>query len=113
MSFPIAEPDKWQIAGNNRLLSYIMTRLQADSRAFGPIRWGLPARPSPEQRAATQILVGYKSAWSQDMREWKVDSSTGEVIEPTMAEQNRTWSECIARAEAEIAQSSETQAEAA
>lgn len=113
MSFPVSEPDKWQIAGNNRLLAHIMRQLQANSSAFGPVIYGLPSRPSREQREATRILVGYKNAWSQDMREWKVDASTGEVIAPTMEEQHRTWAECIERAEAEIAHALTPQEQAA
>ena len=49
------------------------------------------------------MLVAYKNAWAQDMREWNFDRETGEIIDPTMAEQDANWIGCMERAEADIA----------
>lgn len=105
--------DHWDIAGNMRLLKHITTLLSANSKALGKV---LPTREirdsagkflhlescaSAEQISTTELLVAYKKAWSQDMREY-VDSETGEIGRPPFAEQERTWSDTIARAMSDI-----------
>ena len=105
--------DLWDIAGNMRLLKHITTILAANSKALGkvlPMRevrdstgrvLHLESHASREQISATELLVAYKKAWSQDMREY-VDSKTGEIGHPPLAEQDRLWDDTIARAMADI-----------
>lgn len=89
--------DGADLSANERLLKYITTRLPANPHA-----WGLPG--SAQQREAVQILVAYKNAWAQDMREWGgIDPSTGELVRATSAEQDSNWKGCMERAEADIA----------
>lgn len=106
--------DGWDIAGNMRLLKHITTVLAAKSNAFGQVPeiqreyqkgkfHRLTSEPSAQQVKTTAVLVAYKKAWSQDMREWGVDEVTGEMIQPPMAEQDAAWNSCMARAAAEIA----------
>lgn len=110
------EGDQWDIVGNLRLLKHITTVMAAKSKIFGEV---LPCRrvcdakgnflhlesvASADQAWSTGVLVAHKKAWSQDMREWGVDSSTGEILKPTLAEQNAAWDEGMRRAMAEIAQ---------
>lgn len=106
--------DLWDSTSNLRLLKHITTVVAAKSDALGAVpamqfeyrdgkRIGLNSVPSTQQRQCTEILVGYKKAWAQDMRE-HVDSETGEIGHPTLAEQDRTWNDVMARAMAEIAQ---------
>jgi hypothetical protein len=107
--------DGWDIGGNLRLLKHITTILSAKANALGEVPQmqvkrdpqGRPlhlmSAPSPQQRQTTAILLSYKQAWSQDMREWKVDEATGEVIAPTLAEQEAAWNGCMQRAMADIA----------
>jgi hypothetical protein len=107
--------DGWDIAGNMRLLKHITTTLAAKSDALGQVpemqreyRHGkffrLLSVPSPQQVQTTAILVAYKKAWSQDMREWGVDAETGELLKPTLAQQDEAWSSCMERAMIEIKQ---------
>lgn len=107
--------DHWDIAGNMRLLKHITTLLAANSAALGkvlPVREVrsasgalicLESQASSEQVSATELLVAYKKAWSQDMREY-VDSETGEIGRPPFAEQERTWNGVMDRAMADIHQ---------
>lgn len=105
--------DHWDVAGNMRLLKHITTLLAANSAALGKV---LPVKEirsesgaliciesqaSSEQVTATELLVAYKKAWSQDMRE-HIDRETGEVGHPPLAEQDRTWNDTIARAMSDI-----------
>lgn len=88
--------DGWDITGNNRFMNYVKKRLSEHPRA-----WGVPH--SNRQVDATRIAVGYKNAWAQDMREAGVlDPTTGEYTQPPREEQDRTWLECMRRAEADI-----------
>lgn len=107
--------DGWDIAGNMRLLKHITTTLAAKSNAFGVVPEmqreyvngkfvRLKSVPSPQQVQATGILVGYKKAWSQDMREWGTNETTGEMIQPSMPEQDAAWNSCMGRAATEIKQ---------
>lgn len=95
--------DAWDIRANRLLLAHITKRLSVAPRCYGPIkpfnfrlqsdgRYENPA--SPEQAAATAVLVAYKCAWARDMREWE-GSPTGE-------EQRLAWEDCMSRAETEI-----------
>lgn len=104
--------DQWETASNLRLLKHITTVLAANSSALGCVpvmqyeerdgkRVGLKSVPSSQQRRCTEILLGYKKAWAQDMREY-VDSVTGEIGRPPLAEQERTWSEVMQRAMGEV-----------
>lgn len=106
--------DGWDIAGNMRLLKHITTALAAKSNAFGVVpeiqreyKNGQFSRlmsvPSAQQVQTTAVLVAYKKAWSQDMREYGVDQITGEMIQPPMAEQDAAWNSCMTRAATEIA----------
>lgn len=105
--------DRWDTASNLRLLKHITTTLAAKSDALGAVppmqyeyrngkRIGLKSVPSAQQIQCTEILVGYKKAWAQDMRE-NVKPETGEYQAP-LAEQDRTWNNVMARAMAEVAQ---------
>lgn len=105
--------DQWDTASNLRLLKHITTTLAAKSDALGAVppmqyeyrngkRIGLKSVPSAQQIQCTEILVGYKKAWAQDMRE-NVKPETGECQAP-LAEQDRTWNNVMARAMAEVAQ---------
>lgn len=104
---PIALPnpdnwqgDKWDIAANLRLMSYLMRQVVKRTRVFG-------APNSPQMKRATDILVGYKKRWSALMRDWDVNRETGEIIEPPLEDQNASWGGLIESAEAEIAKSQE------
>lgn len=110
-----AEPecDPWDLEANQRLLKFITTTLAANSKALGPVLpckrveingkfSHLESQASELQAWSTAVLVAYKKAWAQDMREW-VNDETGEFL-PPMAERDRTWNEVIARAMAEIRQ---------
>lgn len=88
------EGDKWDIAANNRLLSYIMRHIVEKTRFFG-------APGSPEMKAKTDILVAAKKRWAALMRDWDVDRETGEVLEPPMEDQNISWKGAMESAEAE------------
>lgn len=92
---PIALPnpdtwqgDEWDMTANRHLLAYLMRGVLA-KRTYTP--------------AETQVLVAYKKAWSQDMREWGVNQETGEILVPSVEDRKRTWEECIQRAETDIA----------
>lgn len=94
---PVKDPfDGWDIAGNTRFWKYITRRLTDQPRA-----WGAPG--STRQAEATRIAVGYKNAWAQDMRDGcTVDPGSGEIAQPSEAEQTSTWINCMGRAEADI-----------
>lgn len=107
--------DGWDIAGNMRLLKHITTALAAQSNALGEVpeiqreyKNGqfvrLKSVPSAQQVETTAILVAYKKAWSQDMREWGVNETTGEMIQPPMPAQDAAWNSCMQRARADIAE---------
>jgi len=104
--------DQWDSTSNLRLLKHITTALAAKSDALGVVpvmqyefrdgkRIGLKSVPSGQQQRCTEILVAYKKAWAQDMRE-HVDLETGEIGRPPLVEQNRTWAAVMARAMEEI-----------
>src|SRR5580765_4950469 len=90
--------DQWDTSSNLRLLKHITTTLAAKSDALGVVptmqyeyrdgkRVALKSVPSAQQVKCTEILVGYKKAWAQDMREY-VDTDTGEIGRPPLSEQN-------------------------
>jgi hypothetical protein len=79
--------DEWDVRANLHLLAYIRATLGANPRI-----WGAPN--SDEQAAATAVLVRFKRAWAQDMREW------GGEVSPE--ESYRAWHDCMRRAEAQI-----------
>jgi hypothetical protein len=81
--------DEWDVRANLHLLAYIRATLAANPRIWGEIL-------SPEQAAATAVLVLYKNAWAEDMREW-----CGKV---SPEESYRAWHDCMRRAEAQIGQ---------
>jgi hypothetical protein len=84
--------DRWIPEANNHLLAYIFRTMHKDSR-----RYGDPKFPSDEMKRATAILVRYKNAWAQDMRE--AQDAQREV---NIAFQQSAWKDCMARAEGEI-----------
>ena len=105
--------DEWDIESNQRLLKHITTVLAKKSNAMGEVPKiqreyvkgkfsGLKSIPSPQQVETTAVLVAYKKAWAQDMREWGLDEATGEVLKPATAERETTWNSCMQRAMAEI-----------
>jgi hypothetical protein len=88
--------DGWDITANNRFWKYVTKRLTDEPRA-----WGAPA--STQQAEATRVLVRYKNAWAQDMREGDVlDPTTGEIMRPAESYQTQTFADCMQRAESEI-----------
>lgn len=105
--------DLWDTASNLRLLKHITTVLAAKSDALGSVpemqheyfngkRVCLKSVPSTQQIQCTEILLDYKKAWAQDMRE-HVDSETGEIGHPPLAEQDRTWDGVMERAMGDVA----------
>lgn len=90
------EGDKWDIASNQRLMSYLMRKIVERTNVFGPPN-------SPEMKRITDIFVGYKKRWAALMRDWDVNRETGEVIDPPMEDQNASWAGLIESAEEEIA----------
>ena len=107
--------DGWEVAGNLRLLNFIRTLLSKNSKALGKVlpcrevlkngkRLHLESQASEEQEWSTAVLVAYKKAWAQDMREWGYDETTGELKRPIAEECDRTWNETMARVMTEIAQ---------
>ena len=106
--------DEWEIESNQRLLKHLTTILAKKANAMGEVPQiereyvkgkfsGLKSVPSPQQVQTTAVLVAYKKAWAQDMREWGVDKETGELLKPTTAERETSWNSCMQRAMAEIA----------
>lgn len=106
--------DEWEIESNQRLLKHITTILPKKPDALGEIPkierqyvgskfLRLKSVPSAQQIQTTAVLVAHKKAWAQDMREWGLDASTGEVSKPTTADRETTWNNCMQRAMAEIA----------
>lgn len=106
--------DEWEIESNQRLLKHLTTILAKKASAMGEVPKiereyvkgkfsGLKSVPSPQQVQTTAVLVAYKKAWAQDMREWGVDKETGELLKPTTAERETSWNSCMQRAMAEIA----------
>lgn len=106
--------DEWDVESNQRLLKHITTVLAKKANAMGEVpkiqreyvkgRFsGLKSVPSAQQVQTTAVLVAYKKAWAQDMREWGVVESTGEILKPSTAEREKTWNSCMQRAMAEIA----------
>lgn len=100
MSLPAPDAGKfdgWDVTANNRFWKYITRRLTLNSRA-----WGAPG--SNRQIEATQIGVSYKNAWALDMREaCTVDRDGGELVLPSEEIQAAAWTDCMSRAEADIA----------
>lgn len=88
--------DKWDIASNLRLMSYIMRHVVEKTRFFG-------APNSAEMKAKTDVLVAAKKRWAALMRDWDIDRETGEIIEPLIADQDESWRGAMESAEAEIA----------
>jgi hypothetical protein len=89
--------DGWDISGNVRFHKYISHRLMDNYRP-----WGAPG--TTEHAECTRIAVSYKNAWVRDMRESEtMDTSTGEIVRLPEAEQARQFSDCMKRAEADIA----------
>jgi hypothetical protein len=89
--------DGWDIAGNVRLWKYVTRRLTEVPRA-----WGAPKSTQLEE--STRIIVAYKNAWAQDMRELSgVEASTGEIVQPPEDELTRHFDDCMKRAETDIA----------
>lgn len=88
--------DKWDIASNQRLMSYLMRKIVERTNVFGPPN-------SPEMKRVTDIFVGYKKRWADLMRNWDHDRETGEIIDPPMEDQNASWAGLIESAEEEIA----------
>lgn len=81
-ALPGGDFDKWDIASNNRLLSYVL-RAGTKHRYF-----------DPEQ---TRILVALKNRWAELMQNSAVDD------EVPAADQQSAWVECMRMAESEIA----------
>jgi len=75
--------DKWDIAGNQHFMAYVLTRLKQK-------------RPLTEDE--TRIMVKCKNAWAEDMRA-DADPDTGMPV----PQQKATWAECMANGEAECA----------
>lgn len=75
--------DRWDIRANRALLAFILHKIGTLGVAW-----------SAQQKRAVGILIGYKKAWAQDMREWEG--------EPSHAEQAHNWRECMKRAQAQI-----------
>lgn len=109
---PVFSGDVYDTAANQRLLKFIMTLLAKDPTALGRVLpckrvitdktfSHLETQPSDQQEWATGVLVAYKKAWAQDMREW-FDESTGEIGRAPREEQERTWNDTMDRAMAEI-----------
>lgn len=73
--------DDWDMTANRHLLAHILRAAQ-ERRYY-----------NPEQ---TAVLVAYKKAWAQDMREEVVN---GEV---PVTRQRETWAQCMQRAESEV-----------
>lgn len=106
--------DAWDIESNQRLWKFLTVTLTARSNALGKVlpcervlhrRTGeflhLRSQASDEQTWSTEVLVGYKKAWAQDMREYAADHD-GKL--PATEYRQRTWDECMTRAMTEIRQ---------
>lgn len=89
--------DKWDIAANLRLMSYLMRQVVEKTRIFG-------APNSSQMKLTTDIFVAHKKRWVALMRDWDVNRETGEIIEPPIEDQNTSWANLIESAEAEVAQ---------
>lgn len=106
--------DEWDIEANQRLLKHITTVVAKKCDVMGEVPKiqreymngkfsGLKSVPSAQQVQTTAVLVAYKKAWAQDMREWGVDEATGEVLKPTIPERETAWNSCMQRAMADVA----------
>lgn len=109
--------DEWDIEANQRLLKFMTTIVAERSNVFGPVLppkrvmvtvncveqfSHLEAQPSPQQRKATEILLAYKKAWAQDMREYCDEE--GVIHLPPSEYRERTWNDVMQRAMADIRQ---------
>lgn len=99
---PITRPwqgDVWDERAGLRLLVYIRNQAAAGVHYCCPrTRMGLhPARlePTPETAQLTAVLVAWKNAWARDCRE--------ESPAPSRETADRWWSDCMQRAEVEVA----------
>lgn len=81
--------DHWDEKANIHLLGYVLRQCQ---------------RKHYYDVYATKILVQYKNNWARDMREGNLNTATGECEALALAEQQRDWTDCMARAEEAIAQ---------
>lgn len=73
--------DNWGVAANSHLMAYVLRKM-AVKRCFN-------ARE-------TLILVAYKNAWADDMRD------IGQEV--PVEKQKACWADCMQRAEAQMAQ---------
>lgn len=100
--------DRWDITANTHLLAHIARQAELGihySVGDPPVvHRGKDWKPSRQTQELTAILVAYKNAWAQDMREWDVNPATGEVLIPPESEERRTFAECMRRADEEIDQ---------
>lgn len=74
--------DRWDIAGNSHFLAYVLRKMSV-KRCFNADE--------------TRILVRYKNAWAQEMREVSVNGSVAVEV------QKAQWKDFIGGAEAEMA----------
>lgn len=73
--------DRWDIAGNSHFLAYVLRKMSV-KRCF-----------SADE---TRILVRYKNAWAQDMREVSVNGMVAVEV------QKASWKDFIEGAETEM-----------
>lgn len=90
--------DGFDVVANQRLLKHIMDQANCGIHYCSeedrtPVHRGIDWSASRETQELTSLLVGYKNAWAQDMREWSG--------RPTKSEQDKSWRQCMERAEAE------------
>lgn len=85
--------DGWDVSANTRFWKYITHRLTESHRPWGEA-W------TPLHAECTRIALAYKNAWAQDMREYT--DADGVCMMPTEEYQQKTFAECMRRAEDEI-----------
>lgn len=91
----LASQDAWDIASNRHLLQHLNARLGRDSKCYGPVMPGYGGA-SPEQEAASAVLVKWKKHWAQMMRE----EATAEGVDGKY--QREVWDSYMRMAEEEI-----------
>lgn len=85
--------DKWDIEANFHLLNHI--RRHPKRYAPDSTYDGRQAVPGPLTKAFTEIVVRWKKTWAEDMRA---------EANPTAAIRQASWHDCMARADAQIAE---------
>lgn len=91
---PTWQGDAWDIRANRLLFAHITRHMAGNGACYGP-------NFSAQQAACTEVLVSYKRAWAQDMRDEACNHPNGHV-DPNFQRDN--WRACMQLAEQQVSQ---------